>query len=368
MSYQLQAVKNVNYIVNYYSILEISDSSSQEEIKKAYKKLSKEYHPDKVQTAGDEIKKVAEHKMNMVSEAYSVLYNKKSRQEYDDLLLQFRNNNPKVISEDGRPILDLSQESLHLDFLISNEDQFDFQETQKTKVAQLVGHNELVFKTMEKAYLANPTDLELKEAYLDLLTKKKIDLDWQENFAWQALGVVNKKDSKIQRAEDYLIINQSYLDQIKDRYKNLSTNRLLPGSAPVQIGLNTLPAKVENLPELLRVVEDTLNKRSEKLLEVVKEKQEFLKKMVAVRTYEKVKSSSNNKLVVILSSKGSAMATFTISDTENPVVEMDRHSDNPETKTLSYDDANVYVLEFNGELDVSLQVMEFLQSIVNKEL
>lgn len=63
---------------DFYSILGISRSSSPEEIKKAYRKLAVQFHPDK--NPGD---KKAEEKFKEISEAYDVLSDPKKREMYD---------------------------------------------------------------------------------------------------------------------------------------------------------------------------------------------------------------------------------------------------------------------------------------------
>src|SRR3989338_261448 len=59
---------------DYYQILGVTKESSQEDIKKAYRKLAHQYHPDK---GGDE------KKFKEVSEAYQVLSDKDKRSQYD---------------------------------------------------------------------------------------------------------------------------------------------------------------------------------------------------------------------------------------------------------------------------------------------
>jgi len=57
----------------YYHILGLKDGASQEEIKKAYRQLAKEHHPDKFVNASDSEKKYHESKMKEINEAYENL-------------------------------------------------------------------------------------------------------------------------------------------------------------------------------------------------------------------------------------------------------------------------------------------------------
>lgn len=63
---------------DFYSVLGVSRSATPEEIKKAYRKLAMQYHPDK--NPGD---KKAEDKFKELSEAYEVLSDTKKREMYD---------------------------------------------------------------------------------------------------------------------------------------------------------------------------------------------------------------------------------------------------------------------------------------------
>ena len=65
---------------NYYADLGVSSSATADEIKRAYRKLARDNHPDK--HPGD---KVAEERFKKVAEAYDVLGDDKKRKEYDEL-------------------------------------------------------------------------------------------------------------------------------------------------------------------------------------------------------------------------------------------------------------------------------------------
>lgn len=64
---------------DYYEVLGVSKDASQDEIKKAYRKLAKKHHPD----ANLDNKEAAEKAFKEIGEAYEVLSDEKKRKMYD---------------------------------------------------------------------------------------------------------------------------------------------------------------------------------------------------------------------------------------------------------------------------------------------
>ncbi|MDC0170427.1 DnaJ domain-containing protein [Candidatus Nitrosopelagicus sp.] len=67
---------NDNSLPNYYLVLELTNDSSELEIKSQYRKLAKRYHPDRNKDS-------SEDKMAQINKAYEILSDKKLKAEYD---------------------------------------------------------------------------------------------------------------------------------------------------------------------------------------------------------------------------------------------------------------------------------------------
>jgi DnaJ like chaperone protein len=67
-----ESIRNMFYedVDSAYKILEIDKSVSDDEVKKAYRRMANKYHPDKVAYLGDDVKKAAGEKFRKVKDAY----------------------------------------------------------------------------------------------------------------------------------------------------------------------------------------------------------------------------------------------------------------------------------------------------------
>ncbi|WP_337841953.1 DnaJ domain-containing protein [Rheinheimera sp.] len=66
-------------MINYFRVLGVKANATEDEIKKAYKRLSNKYHPDKLRDASEVELEQAAAQLQRVKEAYDVLSDAKKR-------------------------------------------------------------------------------------------------------------------------------------------------------------------------------------------------------------------------------------------------------------------------------------------------
>ena len=115
----------MNLQTNYYKVLGVKHQSTDVEIKKAYYKLSFEYHPDKNSGVDTEL-------FNSISEAYSVLSNSELRIEYD---------RKSKWGKDYNELEELYVVSVDFDFDKENKKYEDFKKNQVLNIVETVDNN-----------------------------------------------------------------------------------------------------------------------------------------------------------------------------------------------------------------------------------
>lgn len=69
-------------MINHFSVLGIKPNANEDDIKKAYKRLSNRFHPDKLLGVSDDEKVQAEAQLQRVKNAYEVLSNPKLKSAF----------------------------------------------------------------------------------------------------------------------------------------------------------------------------------------------------------------------------------------------------------------------------------------------
>ena len=85
-------------VVTHYEVLGVSPSAPPEEIRRAYRRRAREYHPDRLHLVRGEEAAAAAHRMREVNEAWRVLSDGASRTAYDRRL-----QGPPPAADDERP-------------------------------------------------------------------------------------------------------------------------------------------------------------------------------------------------------------------------------------------------------------------------
>ena len=152
---------------NYYEILEVSQSASQEVIEKAYKTLAKKYHPD-LQDGID--KTYAEKKMKELNEAYDVISNQEKRKSYDFELENFEREKLVNNQQEIKHVNNSREKYIKSDAISMQEQQIQNDYIQKQQQLQF----ELEKKqAIEKAYY---------DAYIQDLKNRGYKIKYKKTF------------------------------------------------------------------------------------------------------------------------------------------------------------------------------------------
>ena len=144
----------------YYDVLNVSPSSTQTEIRKAYHKLAIQYHPDKVKDSDDENSqgKEKEEKTEMfkkISVAYTCLSDPSEREKYDE---RIRGRYGGGLMSGRNFYSDEDEDDLD-DIFGADEDQFSSQDLERRLFCARVGIAECVVRVCLLYTSPSPRDM-----------------------------------------------------------------------------------------------------------------------------------------------------------------------------------------------------------------
>ena len=138
---------------SYYDILGVGKSASEKEIRQAYRRLARQYHPDV--NSGD---KASEQKFKEINEAYGVLSNADSRKKYDEF-----GDNWKHADQMGRGRRSQGAESFVWDF--GGGQPRDFGPSFFDDLLSGQGFGRAATSSPRRRRLEQPVSISLEEAY-----------------------------------------------------------------------------------------------------------------------------------------------------------------------------------------------------------
>ena len=187
---------------NYYDILGVSKDASAEEIKKAYLKLAKKYHPD---TSKEDN---AEEMMAKINEAYDVLSDERKRAKYD---------------------LDLAKGTVESSYVSEEE----YEEIVKN-------YSEKERKVAER--------LAVKQAILDELEKEKLILDAKKDIIIGAYSGEYDKESYYYAALDWVKIVKEYNQSLEELKGKAYDYDLIEQANQISELIENLEKEIEDMP------------------------------------------------------------------------------------------------------------------------
>ncbi|HHT9978465.1 TPA: DnaJ C-terminal domain-containing protein [Legionella pneumophila] len=152
---------------DYYKIMGVSQDASEKDIKMAYRKLARKYHPD-ISKEPD-----AEERFKEMAEAYEVLKDPKKRSEYDQYL-KYKEFNPQNDGFTGRRTQEQPFQEFHFDS--------DFFET-------LFGHSRYQQQPMTGQNYHGKITISLEEAYHGAVKNLQVPVEQGTETKMQTLKV-----------------------------------------------------------------------------------------------------------------------------------------------------------------------------------
>jgi len=155
---------------NYYEVLEISINASQEEIKKAYHRLSKKYHPDL--NLDDDTEAV----MKKINEAYEVLSNLEKRKEYDLTLNKDKTTSTTVKNDSAYKSYTKTREESESDLEDWLKDYLKFRRNLNKLYKKYIELETSIIASKKSCFSPNPIKVSARDLLLQMIIEEITNL------------------------------------------------------------------------------------------------------------------------------------------------------------------------------------------------
>jgi hypothetical protein len=314
-------IEGVDFIIDYYAILDIPRDSSKEDIQKALRDNRVQWHPDRMMQLSPEIKKQAEHKNELFGKSEDVLLSSDFKPLYDERLEGFEE---KLISKDGRAIVDITKKRVGLDYLLSGEVADDSELIDRAK--QMCGHDEESLANLKTLYEADNNNPVIKQLYKKGLTTKLTYVSQLENLAWARAGVANQEpvDGLLFYAEDYSKKVEDTIEKVvrEDIPAGLE-NRLLAHGTGVTSLLTFDGYEAAQGNEVSGIVRDRIvenfTDRCGSIRDIAQKKQEIIEELIHLTDYEYLQKSEHptDKVDIYVSRGEKVLCGFEMTASDN---------------------------------------------------
>ena len=178
---------------DYYEVLGLQKGASEEEIKKAFRKMAMKYHPDK--NPGD---KEAEEKFKEISEAYEILSDEEKRKQYDEELHDYElSSSPQTVSvEDFMKLSDYCKQlenALKQSSSGSGKSSANNYSSTENASSQYQSANEYVYRAEEQAReqaYHDAVDRAYHDAYINSLKNMGYKIKYKKTFKEQLKNIL----------------------------------------------------------------------------------------------------------------------------------------------------------------------------------
>ena len=207
---------------DYYEILEVSKTASQEEIKKAYKKQAMKWHPDKhkTETAG----KQAHEKMTEINKAYDVLKDPQKRQRYDQFGHKNFTSSPQQQTADfyssafkdifnktaQSPQRAVSEKSLQL------FKQLLFESSKDKKDLALM--DSILKRILEEFRISSFTTAGLNKSTADKKLRERI-LNHLSPYLQESKSIIDSNETNIKKEELFKQNLRAFITEVENKYR-----------------------------------------------------------------------------------------------------------------------------------------------------